>query len=86
MADCNCDCGAEDSSEMWAGVHSKHCATQLIKGMYRLHDMESGTIVKIGDDGIGREFCNTLNSFGDQQANAKFILEAIVALRKAART
>lgn len=77
----NCDCGSVNDGP-WAGIHSKNCATVLIKSTFRMHDMERGTIVRVGSDGHGRELCNTLNSSGDQQANARFIFDAIKAFQK----
>ncbi len=76
-----CDCGSVDDGP-WAGIHSKNCATVLVKGKYRMHDMEDCVIVRVGADGFGREICNTLNSLGDQRANARFILDAIHAFQK----
>lgn len=76
-----CDCGSV-SDGPWAGIHSKNCATVLVKGKYRMHDMEDCVIVRVGADGFGREICNTLNSLGDQRANARFILDAIHAFQK----
>jgi hypothetical protein len=75
-----CDCGAVSDGK-WADVHSKNCASialpKMKAGKFRMHDMEPNVIVRVDDNGVGGEFCNTLNSFGDQGQNAAFILAAI---------
>ncbi len=75
-----CNCGAVDDGK-WAGVHSKYCALQLQNYKYRMHDMERNVIVRVNGMGHGEEICNTLNSVGDQDLNAQFILEAIKAFK-----
>jgi hypothetical protein len=77
-----CDCGAVSDGK-FANVHSKNCTYvtfgNLQSATYRMHDMENCVIVLVDADGHGGEFCNTLNSFGDQRYNAEFILAAIKA-------
>lgn len=47
---------------------------------FRMHDMEPNVIVLVDKDGHGAEFCNTLNSLGDQGQNADDILQALRAM------
>ena len=44
---------------------------------FRMHDMEDNVIVEVRKDGKGQEFCNTLNSLGNQDDNAHYILRAL---------
>lgn len=44
---------------------------------FRMHQVERNVIVEVDKNGTGREFCNTLNSLGDQSENAHYILEAL---------
>lgn len=63
---------------------SEQYLTALKSGTFafRLHDMEENVIVLVDTWGHGAEFCNTLNSFGDQNVNIHFILAAIQAYVK----
>ena len=48
----------------------------MTKRQFRMHDMEENVIVEV-HEGVGGEFCNTLNSFGNQDDNAHYILRAL---------
>jgi len=49
----------------------------MTKRQFRMHQVEDNVIVEVRKDGTGQEFCNTLNSLGNQDDNAHYILRAL---------